>query len=156
LVVVHLPTRAGEANRIPAQDLVRGEQLVVPSELAVPGSLEGDGVDVELELAVQVVPVAGHALDDPELALGERRGAGRGPGDALPVIVHVTEEWDVRPPGVPALALDPCGLRLALQVRLFRESQLVRLSHDLPVEVLDLAVEEGTVVRALVRAEEAV
>src|SRR5689334_15695031 len=50
LVVVHLPVRPGEGDRIPRQDLVRGEQLVLPSVLVDPGSLVGDGVDVELEL----------------------------------------------------------------------------------------------------------
>src|SRR5262245_51289848 len=156
LVVVHLPVRAGEGDRIPSQDLVDGEQFVLPSELTDPGALVGDGVDIELELAVQVVLVPRYALDDPELALGERCGAGRRPGDTLPGLVHVANERNVGPLGVPALALDTLGLPLALQVRLFREPQLVGLSYDLPLEVLDLAVEERSVVRAFVRAEEAV
>src|SRR5262245_9176719 len=37
LVVVHLPVRTGEGDRIPAEDLVDGEQVVSPPELADPG-----------------------------------------------------------------------------------------------------------------------
>ena len=47
-------------------------------------------------------------------------------------------------------------LGLALQIRLFGEPQLIRLSGERPLEILDLGVEELSIVLARVRAEEAV
>src|SRR5262249_27204612 len=156
LVVVDLAARPREGQGIPPHDLVDGEQLVLPSELAVPRSLEGYLVDEELELAVEVVLVPWGALDHPEATLGQAGGTGRRPGDALPVLVHVADVRNVGPVGVPVALVDPPRGSLPRQVGLLRNPQLVGVAHELPLEVLDLAVEERAVVLALVRTEEPV
>src|SRR6185369_2925149 len=132
------------------------EQLPLPPELAVPGALVAQGVDVELDLAEQVVRVARNTFDDPEAALGEGRGAGGRPCDALPARVHEADERDVRPFDVPSLAVDPAVLRFSLEVRLFRDAELIGLADELPREVFDLPVEELPVVLTRVGSEEAV
>src|SRR6185436_15851353 len=129
----------------------------LPAEFARPGSLVRRLVDVELELPEQVVLVLGRPLDDPEVALGEAGGAGRRPRNALPLRVHVADEWNVGPHRVPRLLrLYPPADRLAGEVRLLADAQLRPLADELPFEVLGLAVEERAVVLARVGAEEAV
>src|SRR5262249_27253946 len=74
LVVVDLAARPGERQRVPRHHLMDREQLAVPSELAAPCTLVAHGVDVQLNLAEQVVLVARHAFDDPVTTKGQGRG----------------------------------------------------------------------------------
>src|SRR4029453_6953564 len=143
LLVVHLAVGSGGGQRIPRHDLQRVQQLALPGELAVPGALVGDGVDVELELAEEVVLVARRSLDDPEGPLHEHRRSPRCPASAPPLRAPVPDEWGGGTLGIPALALPPVVAALALQVERLRQPERLDLAVHLPVEVLRLAVEEG-------------
>src|SRR5207249_2970034 len=133
----------------------RVEKLVPPAELAVPGALEAQLVEVELDLAVEVVLVLRHALDDIESPLGQR-GARRCPRDAAPAGIHVADELEVRPLRPPATTRQPEVAGFSLEVQRIDQAQLLRLAVELPDEVLGLPVEERAVVLAHVGTEKAV
>src|SRR5207302_7099789 len=153
---VLLAVRPDDGVRVPRHHLLDVEQLSLPPELAVPRALEADLVEVELDLAEQVVLVPWRALDDVEAAL-RQAGRDRGPGHAPPLGIHVAEELEVgRPVRAPAPARQPAVSRLPLEIHRIDETELVRLALELPLEVLGLAVEERPVVLAHVRPEEPV
>src|SRR5262249_5569744 len=58
LVVVDLAAGPGRRDGVPCHHLERVQQLTLPREFAVPGTLIRHRVDVELELAEEIVLVA--------------------------------------------------------------------------------------------------
>src|SRR5437773_1889128 len=63
---VLLAVRPDDGVRVPGHHLLVVEELALPPELAVPRALEADLVEVELDLAVEVILVAWRPLDDVE------------------------------------------------------------------------------------------
>src|SRR5262249_14928780 len=106
-------------------------------------------------LSVEVILVLRHSFDDPDLAARELHDDWR-PRHALPVLLLEPEVRNAREDRAPAAAGQVLDLALLLHLVGIDEAKVLGFADELPGEVLGLAVEEGPVVLAHVRAEESV